>query len=89
MANSKERLYFVRFEFICREYEQTFGKAFYAEDENDLQAKIDEYLENYYGKNNASEVEGDVYYYWGREVGVRYVGWHEINNLQELISELL
>lgn len=89
MADSKERLYFVRFEFICGEHEQTFGKAFYAEDEYELEAKIDEYLKNYYGKNSASEVEEDIYYYWDGEVGVKYVGWREINNLQELISELL
>ncbi len=49
MPDSKERLYFVRFEFVSREYEQTFGKAFYAEDEDDLKARIGEYLKNYYG----------------------------------------
>lgn len=88
-ADSKERLYFVRFEFICGEYEQAFGKAFYAKDGDDLEAKVDEYLENYYGKNSASEVDSDAYYYWGGEVGVRCVGWSEIKNFNELISELL
>ncbi len=87
-ADIKEILYFVGFEFACGEYEQSFGKAFYAEDENDLEAKINEFLKKYYGENSAPEIVDDVYYYWNGEVGIRCVGWSEINNLHELIQEL-
>ncbi|MDA8339821.1 MAG: hypothetical protein M0Z70_11045 [Nitrospiraceae bacterium] len=84
-----KKIYFVSFEFICGEYSQHFNKSFYAEDEDDLETKIEKYLKNYYGKNNLSEVVGDVYYYHSGEVGVKYLGYAEINNFEDILSELL
>ncbi|MFQ5753582.1 MAG: hypothetical protein ACE5HI_16455, partial [bacterium] len=69
------------------EYEQSFEKAFYAEAEGDLVNKINKYLINYYGEDNISEIDGDVYYYlpctravqgWNGEVAVKNQGWEVI-----------
>lgn len=87
-SDCKEKSYFVNFEFICGEYERIFGKVFYAKNQEDLEKKIQDYLVNYYGSGAVAEVNGDNYYYWGGEVGVKYVGWSEIKSLEELISEL-
>jgi len=88
-ANNIKKLYFVNFEFICGEYEQIFGKVFYAKNEKDLRKKIHNYLVNYYGDKHSTEITNDAYYYWGGEVGSKCVGWHEVKNFKGLISELL
>ena len=66
-----EKLYLATFEFVSGEYEQYFEKAFYAKDEEYIENKIHEYLTNYYGTGNTSEIDGDVYYYWNGEVAVK------------------
>lgn len=60
--------------------------------------KIHEYLSNYYGRGNTSEIDGDVYYYWpctravqgwNSEVDVKYQGWQEITDFNQLVNKLL
>ncbi|MBI4823231.1 MAG: hypothetical protein HY805_03250 [Nitrospirae bacterium] len=87
--DNKGKIYFVNFEFVCGEYEQIFGKVFYAKDKEDLESKMHDYLINYYGSGNLAEVNSDVYYYWNGEVGVKCVRWSEIKSFKELVSELL
>ncbi|MFQ5963736.1 MAG: hypothetical protein ACE5KZ_05575 [Candidatus Scalinduaceae bacterium] len=84
-----ERLYLATFEFVSGEYVQMFEKAFYAKNEEDLENKIHEYLINYYGEGNTSEIDGDVYYYWNGEVAVKEHGWREITNFEQLVNKLL
>jgi len=48
-TSNAEKLYLATFEFISGEYEQSFEKAFCAEDEENLENQIREYLINYYG----------------------------------------
>ena len=68
---NEKKLYLATFAFISGEYEQYFEKAFYAKNEEDIENKIHEYLTNYYGTGNISEIDGNVYYYWNDEVAVK------------------
>ncbi|MDR4499677.1 MAG: hypothetical protein MRK02_17425 [Candidatus Scalindua sp.] len=88
-TSNDERLYLATFEFVCGEYEQSFEKAFYARDEEDIENKIKEYLKNYYGEGNTSEVNENVYYYWNGEVAVKQNGWQEITDFEQLVNRLL
>ncbi len=88
-TSNAEKLYLATFEFVCGEYEHMFEKAFYAEDEEDLENKIYKYLINYYGEGNTSEIDGDVYYYWNGEVAVRNQGWWEITSFDQIVNRLL
>ena len=87
--SNDERLYLATFMFVCGEYEQIFEKAFYAEDEEDLENKIHEYLLNYYGEDNTSEIDGNVYYYWNGEVAVKEQGRQQITDIKQLVHKLL
>ena len=89
ITSNGARLYLATFEFVSGEYGQIFEKAFYAEDEEDLENKIHEHLINYYGEGNTSEVNGNVYYYWNGEVAVKEHGWHEITEFEQLVNKLL
>lgn len=88
-TSNAEKLYLATFEFISGEYGQIFEKTFYARDAEDLENKIHEYLTNYYGAGNTSEIDGDVYYYWNDEVAVRNQGWQEITDFEQLVNRLL
>lgn len=83
------RLYLITFEFISGEHTQTFYKTFYAEDENNLEKEIHNYLVDYYGAGNTSGIENDVYYYWHSEVAVKPIGWEEIINLEQIVDKLM
>lgn len=48
-----------------------------------------EYLINYYGDGNTSEIDGDVYYYWNGEIAVKNQGWQEITEFEQLVNRLL
>ncbi|MBI4687240.1 MAG: hypothetical protein HY756_05605 [Nitrospirae bacterium] len=84
----KEKLYLVNFEFICGEYEQKFDRLFYARNANNLEKRVHIYLSNYYGTALA-EIDDDVYYYWDSEVAVKFNGYSEIKNLEDIISRML
>jgi hypothetical protein len=84
-----EKLYLATFEFISGEYEQSFEKAFYAKNEEDLEYIIHEFLVNYYGTNNISEIDRNIYYYWNGEVAVKQRGWVEITDFKQLVNRLL
>ena len=43
ITSNNEKLYLATFEFACGEYEQTFEKAFYANDEGDLEKNKQKY----------------------------------------------
>ena len=88
-TSNDQKLYLATFEFISGEYEQIFEKSFYAKNEKDLENKINEYLINYYGTGNTSEVDGNVYYYWNGEVAVKNRGWEEITDFKQLVNKLL
>lgn len=83
------RLYLVTFEFISGEYIQTFHKTFYVEDKGNLEMEIHNYLDDYYGPGNTSEIEDGVYYYWHGEVAVKPIGWGEIMSLEQIAGELI
>ena len=87
--SDNERLYLATFEFVCGEYEQSFEKAFYAKDADDVDNKIHEYLKNYYGDGNTLEIDGNVYYYWNGGIAVKSQGWHEIQDFGQLVNRLL
>lgn len=89
LTSNEKRLYLATFAFVSGEYVQSFEKAFYAEDEEDLENKIHEYLINYYGEGNTSEIDGNVFYYWNGEVAVKQHGWHEIKDFELLANKLL
>ncbi|OHC00010.1 MAG: hypothetical protein A3G70_08480 [Planctomycetes bacterium RIFCSPLOWO2_12_FULL_39_13] len=89
ISSNEEKLYLATFEFISGEYEQSFEKAFYAKNVEDLENKIHEYLINYYGEGNISEIDGNVYYYWNGEVAVMNQGWQEIKDFDQLVNRLL
>ena len=84
-----KKLYLATFEFISGEYCQIFHKAFFAEDENALEKEIHNYLVDYYGVRNISEIQDGVYYYWHSEVAVKPIGWQEIENLEQMAGKLL
>ena len=84
-----EKLYLVTFDFVCGEYKQIFHKVFYSKDAEDLENKIHEYLIDYYGEGNTSEVDGNDYYYWYGEIAVRHAGWEEITSFEQLVNRLL
>ena len=88
-TSNDEKLYLATFEFVSGEYEQFFEKAFYAKNEEDIENKIHEYLTNYYGEGNTSEIDGDIYYYWNGEVAVKNQGWRKITSFDQLVSKLL
>lgn len=89
IASNGKKLYLAFFEFVSGEYEQPFKKLFYAKNERDLEKIIQEFLIDYYGEGNTSEVDGDDYYYWHGEVAVKYRGWQEITDFQQIINRLL
>ncbi len=78
-----KKLYLATFEFISGEYEQSFRKLFYAKNEIDLEKIIHEFLIDYYGEGNTSEVDGSDYYYWHGEIAVRSRSWEEITDLKD------
>ena len=82
------KLYLATFEFISGEYGQIFYKAFYVEEERDLEMKIHNYLVDYYGKGKNSNIEGNRYYYWNSEVAVKIHGWEEIIDLEQIALKL-
>lgn len=88
-ATNGVRLYLATFEFVSGEYEQMFEKAFYAKNTRDLKKQIHADLKNYYGDGNTSEIDGDRYYYWNGEVGVKLDGWQEITDFEQLVNRLL
>ena len=88
-TSNQERLYLVTFEFVSGEYAQTFEKAFYAKTEENLEHKTHEYLINYYGEGNISEIDGNVYYYWNGEVAVKEQRWQQITDINQLVNNLL
>lgn len=89
IISNDEKLYLATFEFISGEYEQSFEKAFYAKNEDDLENIIHEFLVNYYGTSNISEIDRNIYYYWNCEVAVKQRGWVEITDFEQLVNRLL
>jgi len=51
--------------------------------------EIHNYLDDYYGPGNTSEIEDGVYYYWHGEVAVKPIGWGEIMSLEQIAGELI
>lgn len=84
-----KKLYLATFEFISGEYGQMFEKAFYVKNEEDVENKIHEYLNNYYDIGNTSEIDKNVYYYFDGEVAVKNHGWDQITNFEQLVNKLL
>jgi hypothetical protein len=84
-----KKLYLATFEFVSGEYEQPFKKLFYAKNERDLEKIIQEFLIDYYGAGNTSEVDGNDYYYWHGQIAVKYRGWEEISDLKQIVDRLL
>jgi hypothetical protein len=89
MTSNGKKLYLATFEFISGEYGQVFEKAFYVKDEERLEKEIHNYLINYYGKGNTSEIDSNVYYYIYGEVAVKNHGWQEITDFEQLVNKLL
>ena len=89
LALKNKKLYLATFEFISGEYEQPFKKLFYAKNERNLEKIIQEFLIDYYGAGNTSEINDDVYYYWYGEIAVKYCGWEEISDLRKIVDRLL
>ena len=88
-TSNGKKLYLATFEFVSGEYEQIFRKVFYAKGAEDLENKIHEYLIDYYGQGNTSEVDENEYYYWHGEIAVRQSGWEEITDFKQLVNKLL
>ena len=89
LTSNGRKLFLTTFDFVCGEYEQMFEKTFYAKNTGDLEKQIHSYLKNYYGAGNTSAIDGDRYYYWNGEVGVKLDGWVEITELEQLVNRLL
>jgi len=89
LTSDSKKLYLATFEFVSGEYEQPFLHLFYAKDAEDLEKIIHEYLLDYYGRGNTSEIDESIYYYWHGEIAVRHRSWEEINNAQQIINRLL
>jgi hypothetical protein len=84
-----KKLYLATFEFVSGEYEQSFQRLIYAKNARDADKKIKNYLRDYYGKGNTSEIDGNVYYYWYGEIAVKYCGRQEITDFQQIVNRLL
>ena len=91
MKNQKgQKLYLVTFEFISGEYEQGFHRLLYAENAKEVDKQVHEYLKDYYGDGNTSEIDDDVYYYGSYgEIAVKYCGWEEIIEFKQIVDRLL
>jgi hypothetical protein len=89
LTSNGNKLYLATFEFVSGEYEQIFSKVFNAKDAEDLENKIHNYLIDFYGQGNTSEVDGNEYYYWYGVISVRYCGWEEITDCKQLVNKLL
>jgi len=87
ISHNGKKLYLATFEFVSGEYEQSFQRLIYAKNARDVDKKIKNCLKDYYG--NTSEIDGDVYYYWHGEIAVKYCGWQEITDFQQVINRLL
>ena len=85
----RKKLYFANFEFISGEYGQPFVKLFYAKGVRNLRKQIHEYLIDYYGAGNTSEIDENYYFYRFGEVAVKQYGWEEITDLRQLADRLL
>ncbi len=70
LTSNSEKLYLATFEFVSGEYEQSFQRLIYAKNTKDVDRKIENILRDYYGK--ASQIDGDIYYYWYGEIAVKY-----------------
>jgi len=86
-AKNGEKLYLATFEFVSGEYEQSFQRLIYAKDDRDVDRKIENILRDYYGK--ASQIDGDIYFYWNSEIAVKYCGRQEITDFQQIVNRLL
>jgi hypothetical protein len=82
-----KKLYLATFEFVSGEYEQSFQRLIYAKDDRDADRKIENILRDYYGK--ASQIDGDIYYYWHGEIAVKYCSRQEIIDFQQIVNRLL
>jgi hypothetical protein len=89
ITSNGKKLYLATFEFVSGEYEQSFQRLVYAKNGEDVDKQISELLGNYYGTDNTSEIDGDDYYYWYGEVAVRYCGWEEITDFEQVVRKLL
>jgi len=84
-----QKLYLATFEFMRGEYGQIFEKLFYARNEKSLKKQIHKFLNDYYGEENTSKIEGNVYHYLDGEVLVIQHGWEEITGFEQLVNNLL
>lgn len=89
ITSNGKKLYLATFEFVSGEYEQSFHRLIYAKNARDVDRKIKQYLRDYYGKGNTSEIDGDDYYYFYGEIAVKYCGRQEITDFQQIINKLL
>lgn len=60
-----------------------------AKNEKDIEKIIQEFLFDYYGEGNTSEVDGSDYYYCHGEIAVRYRNWEEISDIKQIVDRLL
>lgn len=83
-----KKLYLASLEFISVMYGQNFYKFFYANNDVDFEKKLHQYLIEYYGDGNTSEVQDGVYYYCNGEVGVRLLSYEKITNLKQVVQRI-
>jgi len=82
---SSRKRYLVNFTFRSGEFEQPFCHVFEATTTKTLERKIHDYLKSY---SLYPEREGNVYYYHGGEVAVKYEGLEEIISFEQLLDRL-
>lgn len=88
-----KKIYLVTLEAHVGEYGQIFKHTHYAKDVTELETAIDTYLTGYYGEDedgesNMTEKDGNTYCYFNGECTVAYVGYTEIQDLEQLVREI-
>jgi len=90
ITSNGEKLYLATFEFVSGEFEQSFQRLIYAKNARDVDRKIKNILRDYYGKDNTSQIDGDVYYYFFYgEIAVKYCGRQKITDYKQIVDRLL
>ena len=82
----KKNQYLVDFEFVSGEFGQPFSHVFEARQQEELERRVEKYLDNYY--EGGSRREGRTWFYLDDQVAVKLCGWSEITDLNELLRGL-
>ncbi len=84
IASLSRRLYIVTIEFVIGEHSHIFNKAFYADNEEDLEQQIQGYLTDYYGVHGRQALRTSDPEDRTSDITVRRLIWEEVTRNEQL-----